>query len=87
MSEVSNDSDVIIGDKEFLCSSTIQIDIYCHKKQEVREMGMKVSEIMIAAGFRRSFSKDIFEEGIPRKTLQFSAKIEENSGRIYAGVN
>lgn len=86
LSEINNSADIITEDTEQFSSISIQVDIYEFTEQKARNLGIEVSDIMTAAGFRRSMSQMTTENELKRYMLQFDCGIDNND-RIYCGAN
>lgn len=86
LSEINNSAEIITEATEQFSSISIQVDIYEFTEQKARNLGIEVSDIMTAAGFRRSMSQMIPENNLKRYMLQFDCGIDNND-RIYCGRN
>ena len=86
LSEINNSAEIITEDTEQFSSISIQTDIYHFTEEKARSLGIKVSEIMTKAGFRRSSSQMMTENELKRYMLQFDCGIDNND-RIYCGAN
>ena len=53
------------------------------KLQRCTETALKISARLISRGFVRNSGADIREDGLHRRTLTFSAAIDEHTGLVY----
>ena len=73
-------SGAIISGEERLAA---QIDVYDTDLRRCTETALNISARLISRGFVRDSGADIPENGLHRRTLSFSAVIDEQSGFVY----
>ena len=76
-------SGTIISGEERLAAVAFQIDVYDTDLRRCTETALKISARLISRGFVRDSGADIPENGLHRRTLSFSAVIDEQSGFVY----
>lgn len=76
-------SGTIISGEERLAAVSFQIDLYDVSLQRCTETAIRLSERLISRGFVRGSGADIPEDGLHRRTLTFSAVIDEHTGLVY----
>lgn len=76
-------SGTIISGEERLAAVSFQIDVYDTSLQRCTETAIRLSERLISRGFVRGSGADIPEDGLHRRTLTFSAAIDEHTGLVY----
>ena len=69
--------------EERLAAVSFQVDVYDTKLQRCTETALKISARLISRGFVRNSGADIREDGLHRRTLTFSAAIDEHTGLVY----
>lgn len=84
LSEVGNTSDVIYNGTEKLSGISIQIDVYALDVESVNKTAIDVSDAVIRAGFRRTYTQTGNDGELRRKVMQFEAAVD-NARFIYAG--
>lgn len=76
---------VIISGEERLAAVSFQIDIYDTDLRRCTETALKISSRLISRGFSRTGGAALKEERLHRRTLIFSADVDEHTGMIYRG--
>ena len=76
-------SGAIVSGEERLAAVSFQIDVYDTKLQRCTGTALALSARLISRGFVRNSGADIREDGLHRRTLTFSAAIDEHTGQIY----
>lgn len=76
-------SGAIVSGEERLAAVSFQIDVYDTKLQRCTGTALALSARLISRGFVRNSGADIKEDGLHRRTLTFSAAIDEHTGQIY----
>ncbi len=69
--------------RERLTPVAFQIDIYGAQLQPVERTAKLVAARLVSRGFNRGSGGGTPEKGLKRKTMSFSAKIDEKTGMIY----
>lgn len=78
-------SGVILSGEERFAAVSFQIDIYDTDLRRCTETALKISSRLISRGFKRTGGAALKEERLQRRTLTFSAIIDEHTGHIYRG--
>ena len=76
-------SGAIVSGEERLAAVSFQIDVYDTNLQRCTGTALALSARLISRGFVRNSGADIRENGLHRRTLTFSATIDEHTGQIY----
>lgn len=76
-------SGTIISGEERLAAVSFQIDVYDTELRRCTETALKISARLISRGFVRGSGADIPEDGLHRRTMTFSAAIDEHTGLVY----
>ena len=76
-------SGTIISGEERLAAVAFQIDVYDTDLRRCTETALEISARLISRGFVRDSGADIPENGLHRRTLSFSAVIDEQTGFVY----
>lgn len=76
-------SGAIVSGEERLAAVSFQIDVYDTNLQRCTGTALALSARLISRGFVRNSGADIKEDGLHRRTLTFSAAIDEHTGQIY----
>ena len=76
-------SGTIISGEERLAAVAFQIDVYDTDLRRCTETALKISARLISRGFVRDSGADIPENGLHRRTMTFSAAIDEHTGLVY----
>ena len=76
-------SGAIVSGEERLAAVSFQIDVYDTNLQRCTGTALALSARLISRGFVRNSGADIRENGLHRRTLTFSAAIDEHTGQIY----
>lgn len=76
-------SGAIVSGEERLAAVSFQIDVYDTNFQRCTGTALALSARLISRGFVRNSGADIRENGLHRRTLTFSATIDEHTGQIY----
>lgn len=76
-------SGAIVSGEERLAAVSFQIDVYDTNLQRCTGTALALSARLISRGFVRNSGADIREDGLHRRTLTFSAAIDEHTGQIY----
>ncbi len=76
-------SGVILSGEERIAAVQFQIDVYDTRLQRCEETALKISRRLIQRGFTRDAGGTIKENQLHRRTMTFSAKIDEHTGLIY----
>lgn len=76
-------SGTIISGEERLAAVSFQIDVYDTNLQRCTGTALALSARLISRGFVRGSGADIAENGLHRRTLTFSASIDEQTGLVY----
>lgn len=76
-------SGVILSGEERLAAVQFQIDVYDTQLQRCEETALKISRRLIQRGFVRTAGGSIKENQLRRRTMTFSAKIDEHTGFIF----
>lgn len=76
-------SGTIISGEERLAAVSFQIDVYDTNLQRCTGTALALSARLISRGFVRDSGADIAENGLHRRTLTFSASIDEQTGLVY----
>lgn len=74
--------DIISGEERYALTM-FQLDVYDTELQRCTETALKLSQRLISRGFVRYSGGAIRENRLHRRTLTFSAKIDEHTGLIY----
>lgn len=82
MTETGNEAEVVIQNTDCVSRITVQLDIYAETAAETERIAVDVNRAMTSKGFRRSFSKAIYDEDKPRRCMRFTCGIDEAAGRI-----
>ena len=87
ISEVYNISGAVLNGAERFSKISVQLDVWDNSqtRQRCEEIACKVSDLMIAAGFRRQNASSVEEENLHRKTMTFSGTVDEKTFRVYEG--
>ncbi len=75
--ELSNSPEVFADDLEYSSNIAIQVDVWALNVGDMTDIAIKVSEIMVADGFKRAFAAEFFESGtgIHHKTMRFEKMV------------
>ena len=76
-------SGYIISGEERYALVMFQIDVYDTELQRCSETALAISRRLISRGFVRNSGGSIRENRLHRRTMTFSAKIDEHTGMIY----
>ena len=82
MTETGGSAAEVIGNSERVSSYTLQLDVYAETMSRAEELAAEVASAMSEAGFRRTFSENLYDENAMRKCMRFSCGVDEVSGRI-----
>lgn len=80
-----NGAEVILNGRERYTNAAFQLDIYDNSKTEARaqELAADLTERLTSRGFKRGSGAHIKENGLFRRTLYFTALIDEKDKIIY----
>jgi len=76
-------SGTVISGEERLAAVSFQTDVYDTDLQRCTQTAIRLSDRLISRGFARGSGADIREDGLRRRTLTFSAMIDEQTGLVY----
>lgn len=76
-------SGTIISGEERIAAVEFQIDVYDTELRRCTGIALAISARLISRGFVRNSGADIPENGLHRRTLTFSAAIDEHTGLVY----
>ncbi len=76
-------SGVVLSGEERIAAVQFQIDVYDTRLQRCEETALKISRRLIQRGFNRNAGGTLKEKQLRRRTMTFSAKIDEHTGLIY----
>lgn len=83
LSEIDNRAKVIADNSEMYSGATVQLDIYHYDELRARNLAIEASNLMTAAGFRRSYSSPIHEDNLFRYTMRFGATVYESKKLLF----
>lgn len=85
VSVIDNSSAVVLSGKERYSSVMIQVDIWDNSptRERCEQTACAVSDRFIEAGFGRSLSADIKEDGLHRKSMTFNGIIDNRTLEVY----
>ena len=78
--EIENSDSGYCG-REVLSDISYQIDVW--GRGNISKLCIEVDKKMAELGFRRSFGQDLSKDGIARRTLRYSARINNKTGYVY----
>ncbi|MBR1444517.1 MAG: hypothetical protein IJ583_13415 [Firmicutes bacterium] len=80
--EIENSDSGYCG-SEVISDVSFQVDVWAEKALTVSEICMNVDEKMSGIGFRRAFAQDLNEDSVYRKTMRYSAKVNNVTLQMY----
>lgn len=81
-----NATDVVLDGGERFSRVAVQVDIWDNSESRAKceDISHEVSKLMISAGFLRTVSIAMEEDGLHRCTMTFTAQIDERHNMIYS---
>lgn len=83
LTPIDSGAGVVLRGRERITPVAFQIDIYDTALQRCEERAAKIAERLTMRGFLRGQGQSVKENGLRRRTLSFTAKIDEVNGIIY----
>ncbi|MBR1737891.1 MAG: hypothetical protein IJ736_12915 [Firmicutes bacterium] len=68
---------------EIISDISFQVDVWAKNALRVSEICLSVDEKMSEIGFRRAFAQDLNEDSVCRKTMRYSAKVNNVTLQMY----
>ena len=70
-------------ESEIISDISFQVDVWAKTAAEVSEICLNVDEKMSEIGFRREFSQEMNGNDVQRKTMRYSAKVNNRTLQMF----